>query len=438
MSEGSQGIFRKEALERMSSPERLDQLIRIVSSKHWLMMATMLALTGVVVGWCILGRLPTTVSGQGIIIRPRKIVEIQSQATGKLVNFNLRVGDPVLRGNVLGLVDQTEIRKQMQEDRSRLVELETQDRQKSALQQEQLRLQARDVAERKKFLLIQASSRDDSINAAEALAPVLKARLESLQDVVRQGLEPKSSADLLQAQRDYLENQSKISDLKALRSEIAGQVQQLETSAKELARTFFEASTTRKNQIMELRKTIALYEVQLERNTRIVAEHSGTVVEVATNLGQVMIPGTRVASIEIQEPSGGLVCVTYLPVRDGKRVKTGMVIQATPDTVKRERFGGILGKVSSVSAFPVTREGAALLLGTPEIATRLLRDEPRIEVVAELEADPATFSGYRWSSSKGPDLRVTAGTTTTGRITVEMRSPATYILPFLREISGIY
>jgi HlyD family secretion protein len=437
VSEGSHGVFRKQALDRMSSPERLDQLIRIVSSKHWLMMAAMLAMMGGVVAWCILGRLPTTVSGQGIIIRPRKIIAMQSQAAGKLLSFNLHVGDQVRKGDLLGLVDQTEIRKQLQEDRLRLVEYETQDRRKTALQQEQILLQDREVEERKKYLLNQASSRDDSIRAAEALAPVLQTRLDMLTEVVKQGLEPRNSAELLQARKDLLENQSKISDLKVLRSEIEGQMQEFKTGEKELERTFFEVSMERRNQIMELRKNIALCEVQLERNTRIVAEHSGWVVEIAANLGQVMSPGTRLASVEVQEPSAGLVCVTYFPVRDGKRIQPGMKIQVTPDTVKRERFGGILGRVSSVSAFPVTREGASLLLGSPEVAARLLGDEPQIEVIAEPETDPATFSGYRWSSRKGPDLSITTGTTTTSRVTIEMRSPITYILPFLREISGI-
>jgi len=436
--EEKQGLFRKEALERMSSPERLDQLIQIVSPNDWLLLGTTLGIMIFVVAWCIWGQLPTTVTGQGVIVRPRKIIEIQSPAAGRLVNFNLQVGDTVRQGDVLGLIDQAEIRKQLQEDRLRLAELESQDREKTALQEEQIRLQARDVESQKKYLLMQIANREESIKNAELLEPVLKKRREALREAVVEGLEPKVSSEMLQAEREYYDNQAQASTLHTQLSEIESQIKQLDTKETELTRTLLEASTGRKNQILELRKNIALYEVQNERDTKIVCGHFGRIVEIAANLGQIVNPGARLASIEVQESTGKLVSVTYFPVRDGKRIKPGMRIQVTPETVKRERFGGILGKVSSVSAFPVTKEGAALLLGNPEVAAQLLKDEPQIEVVADLMEDASTYSGYRWSSSKGPQLPVTAGTTTNGRVTLEMRTPVSYILPFLRGVSGIY
>jgi HlyD family secretion protein len=422
----------------MSSPERLDQLIQIVSPNDWLLLGTMLAMMIFVLAWCIWGQLPTTVTGQGVIVRPRKIVEIQSPAAGRLVDFSLQVGDMVRQADVLGLIDQAEIRKQLQEDRIRLAELEAQDREKAALQEEQIRLQARDVEFQKKYLLMQIANREESIKNTELLEPVLRKRREALREAVAQGLEPKVSSEMLQAEREYYDNQAQASSFHTQLSEIESQIKQLDTRETELTRTLLEASTSRKNQILELRKNIELYEVQIERDTKIVCGHYGRIVEIAANLGQIVNPGARLASIEVQESTGKLVSVTYFPVRDGKRIEPGMRIQVTPETVKRERFGGILGRVSSVSAFPVTKEGATLLLGNAEVAGQLLKDEPQIEVVADLLEDASTYSGYRWSSSKGPQLPVTAGTTTNGRVTLEMRSPVSYILPFLRGMSGIY
>ena len=57
---------------------------------------------------------------------------------------------------------------------------------------------------------------------------------------------------------------------------------------------------------------------------------------------------------------------------------------------------------------------------------------------ADLRRVPTTPSGYQWSSSTGPTLPMTAGTTTTGRVVLEQRAPLTYLWPILREASGLY
>jgi HlyD family secretion protein len=115
-----------------------------------------------------------------------------------------------------------------------------------------------------------------------------------------------------------------------------------------------------------------------------------------------------------------------------------MRLQVTPDTVQRERYGGILGTVSSVSPVAVTKEGAASTLGNAEVVQNLMPEGGYIEVRAKLEPDLSTASGYRWSSSRGPDVKVSAGLTHSTRVTIEGRAPVTYLLPVLRELSGVY
>ena len=128
----------------------------------------------------------------------------------------------------------------------------------------------------------------------------------------------------------------------------------------------------------------------------------------------------------------------YFPVEDGKKIVPGMTIHIAPDTVQRQRFGSMIGIVKTVSAFPITKEGVQSLVGNAEVVDVLLSQGPAIEVMAGLTPNTATFSGYQWSSSTGPPLPITAGTTTTGRVVLEHRAPITYLLPMLRETSGLY
>lgn len=133
------------------------------------------------------------------------------------------------------------------------------------------------------------------------------------------------------------------------------------------------------------------------------------------------------------EDSQGLVSLAYFTIGDGKRIQPGMKMMITPDTVKRETSGGILGKVTFVSAFPITKESAAGLIGNAELADALISQGGQMQVVAQLTLDPSTFSGYAWSSSQGPKYqKISSGTTTSVSVTLEEKAPITFVFPIFQ------
>ncbi|NMF84253.1 hypothetical protein [Nodosilinea sp. P-1105] len=62
-------LFRQESLERLSSPERLDELMPIVSLRRWLPLATMALLLGVGATWGWWGRIPVTAQASGVLVQ---------------------------------------------------------------------------------------------------------------------------------------------------------------------------------------------------------------------------------------------------------------------------------------------------------------------------------------------------------------------------------
>ena len=64
---GDSNIFRQEALERLSSPEQLDQLMQIVSPRSWLPLVTVGGLLGAALVWACEGRIPVTTSSHAIL-----------------------------------------------------------------------------------------------------------------------------------------------------------------------------------------------------------------------------------------------------------------------------------------------------------------------------------------------------------------------------------
>jgi HlyD family secretion protein len=476
-----QNFFREKSLERLASPERLDQLMEVINPKSWLPLASLGLLIGSGLVWSIYGRIPITIEGRGALVYPSKVVPLQSKSAGQLVALNVKVGDVVKKGEVIGKIDQSGLRKQLQEQRNKLLELRSQDQAVGSLQGVRNAEERRSIQQQRLFLMQQMKglqelspslqstsgnsiqeqrrSLQQRLRQAQAMAPVLHERLKVRQQLYEQRLI--TNDVLLDAQVKDKENRDAIADTQAQLkqldakaveqektnrdnftsiSDVQAKLKELDSREATLAQQDLEASTNRQKEIQDVQRQIAQLELQLRNDSQIISQHTGRILELAVNPGQVIETGTRIGNIETEVRSSNLVGMTYFTVADGKKIQPGMVIQVTPQTIKRERFGGIVGTISSVSSFPISTESAASIIGNPEVVKGLVADKQEgvIQVFAELKPDPATFSGFEWSSSRGPQQKISAGTTTTVRVTVEERTPITFVLPILRSTSGIY
>lgn len=482
MVEQKRTIFREKSLERLSSPERLDQLMQVISPKSWLPLLSLGSLVLVAGIWSIKGRIPITVEGRGVLIYPSKVVAIQTKDVGQLLALNVQVGDIVKKGQILGTIDQVQVRKDLQQQRDKLAELQSHNQAFGSLEQVETTKEKRAIYQQRQYLqkrileiqtltpVLQTKSSNSieqqrqaikqRFQDAQALIPILKERLK-----IRKYLFEKEKAipgDMaLESEQQYLDNVGKIADLRSQLKELdvketqqdqdylgnlnaitdlRSKLKDLDTREASLAKENLDTATVREKEIQDVKREIAKLELQLNDNSQIISQHSGRILELAIHPGQVIDTGTRLGSIEAVNPSSKLVGITYFTVADGKKIQPGMTLQITPQTVKRERFGGIVGTVTNISSFPITKESAANVVGNPEIVEGLASDkkEGLMQVYADLKFDSATFTGYQWSSSKGPQLKISPGTTTTVRVKVEERAPITFVLPILRSTSGIY
>jgi HlyD family secretion protein len=373
-----------------------------------------------------------------VILRPRQIMEAQTTVAGRILSLRVHGGDRVREGDLIATLDQSDILKRIQENRRHAEVLEEQDRRKNAAEQHQAALQAQQDGMERSGLETSRGALRKNLADAESLRPVLQAHAESNRKLVTEKLLGFAGKDVADSESAVRDNDAKIADYATRLGQIDAQLQQIETRGATLARQILEESLTRRNDIEQIRRTIELDDFQIRQDGNIRSQYSGRVAEVMAAAGQVMPAGGRLLTLEAEDAGVGLLSISYFPVRDGKRIHPGMRLQVTPDTVQRERFGGILGTVSSVSPVAVTKEGATSTIGNGELVQNLMPEGGYIEVRAMLEPDLSTASGYRWSSSRGPDMKVTAGLTHSTRVTIEGRAPVTYLLPILRELSGVY
>lgn len=94
-------LYRKSALEKISSPEQLDKVLKITSPASWLVLAGITLLIVVTVIWAFVGTIPTTVSAQGIISSPVGTNAVYTGDSGKVVAVLVHEGSEVHLGDAI-------------------------------------------------------------------------------------------------------------------------------------------------------------------------------------------------------------------------------------------------------------------------------------------------------------------------------------------------
>jgi HlyD family secretion protein len=412
-------IFRKVSLERLSSPEQLDQMVQVTDPKGWLALAGIGALLLAAIGWGIFGSIPTEAQGTGILLRQGGVSDLVSNAAGQVQEVLVAVGDVIEKGQPVARIQQDVLLRQIADDRSKQRLLQSQFGDAVRIADRQKRLRARDLAQ-------QRSNLERSGESLEKDVALLRERLDAQQSLLKDGLITKetflTTQQALNAKRDQLA-QARLDlnglDLKRIEADQALD-QQLEIR-----------QTTLRDLELEIRELNA----KLGENVNILSPYSGRVLEVLANRGDVVNPGTAILSVEVL--SENLQAVLFVPAATGKQVQRGMTVQLSPSTVKREEYGSLLGTVTWVAEFPSTSRGMVRLLGNEALVTKLMEQGPPIQVNVALRRDAATPTGYRWSSSRGPDLKISSGTLATGDIVIQRDRPLHLVIPKIREATGL-
>lgn len=163
---------------------------------------------------------------------------------------------------------------------------------------------------------------------------------------------------------------------------------------------------------------------------QVTSPYSGAeVLELKIGVGSLVNQGQSLASLEFSGEAVDLEAVLYLSPAEGKNVQPGMEVKIAPVTVKPEEFGYLLGQVASVADFPATQEGMLVTLGSEELIETLVTEPAPIEVKISLLPEKTTASGYKWSSSTGPDFELNSGTPGVATITINKQRPIELILP---------
>lgn len=470
------GLFRKQALERLSSPDRLDELLVVLGRGDWTLLVTAAALVVAALAWGAFGRIPLYAEGRAVLARPGAVAPVAAHAAGVLERLDLAVGARVEAGQVVARLAQPLLEQRLTERRQALERtLAHQEARRAgqaaehaaartALEARRERAErrieeARAAADAAHRDLLRAAA-DDRARVAEleALARVHLAAARERQAAVRRLLAGGSASDqaVLDAERVAVAAASALGDLdlRALnlsQAEITAEQAWVEALHRTLDLEDALAAMNREeaglgareaelaaDQALELaaaRAAVEAAERELADASTLRAARAGVVLEVAAVVGEHLAAGQRLASLQVDgSAEGPLVALGFFAVKGGKLVAPGARAELTPDMVERERFGGVLGHVREVATFPVSTAAAASLLGDRELAASLTAEGRQVHLTIDLAPAAGTPSGVAWTLSGGPDLTLSEGTTADVRVRVEEVPPLALLLPALRRL----
>ena len=415
----SERIFRKVALERLSSPDQLDRLITTTSPIGWVALLAIAVMLSGIVAWGFLGSVPTRVQGAGILVsRGGQVFDAMAPASGVLANV-AAIGTAVGKGDVVATLDDAQAEQNLQHAQNLLRE------QVDQLAELSARFD-REIDARRKVDAQQRDNLATIIGSAEQRHTFYADELRGDEPVAIKGF---ITRRYVQETRQLMETAEQ--DVRRARNDLL----RLDAEEIDLIGHRDQEVWHQQEAVNAARRSVEELKIQLDRNTRIISPIAGHVTEVKASVGTVVAPGRPILSIEAA--GKGLELMLYMPPEQGKKLAPGMEVRIEPATVRKEEFGTLIGHLLDISEYPVSPDGMVAVLGNPELVKLFSAQGAPYAARVGLVRDSASLSGYRWATGHGPPVTLSGGTTATAEVTVRTQAPITLLLPLLRERTGI-
>jgi HlyD family secretion protein len=117
-------LFRKAALDKLASPERLDELMEVTAPSGWIALAALGVVIFSSVLWGFFGSISIKVPGNGILMRGEAVRTISATGSGQLSEILVAPGDIVIEGQVVARISQPELVLRIENAREELARLD--------------------------------------------------------------------------------------------------------------------------------------------------------------------------------------------------------------------------------------------------------------------------------------------------------------------------
>jgi HlyD family secretion protein len=398
-------------------------------SDHAQVGVSLAAVGGALALWALFWPVPTEVEGKGVLVFPDNAGILNARSGGQVRSVYVKTGERVARGQVLMQLYLPVLERQLDQQRGNLRQLQRHNEQLDA--RDALRL----LTEKRALDTALGKYADDRRRYGE-LQATYTSKLRNLEWLARREVVAPLSSDVVSAEQGLTSTSVNLDDVKINEKNVLTNYQQVKL-------TIETQALQRRYQIDDLKRQIQVTEAKIAYDGKVQAERDGTVLDLQVIPGQTVGTGQRLGTIGRPEQPNAkdlpLRAVAYFSPADARRLPLGLPVEVVPLWNQRGRFGGIVGHVKQVLTLPATEDDISTTVGNPQLAQELTKNGPVMRSEIELERDPSSVDGYRWTLSGGSGVfPIRDGLTVSTHAYVEWRSPISYVLPGLRSLTGGY
>jgi HlyD family secretion protein len=412
-------IFRKVSLERLSSPEQLDQVLRVTATKMWLGVVAIFLILVTTVVWGLTGSISTTAAGQGVIVRKGGVLNVVSRGGGLVVDLKVKVGDRIKADQVVARIAQPLLAERIRSMRQGYAEALNEREHALRIRTNSARLQV-DAVDR------QRANAELQIKELEEQVRLTNEQIATDEQLLGKGLITRQQA--LATQQKLINIQDQIANLKA-------QVKHLDAQKFAIESQPQEDDAAMRTRLSNLQRDLAAAEKELSMAESVVSPYAGEVLELKVYPGGTVLLGEPIVSI--QPDALNLELVAYMSASQAKDTAVGMEAQVSPTTIKREEYGFMRGSVVYVADFPATEAALMRSFENESLARVIASQGPVTELRVALKGSANSPSGFQWSTSKGPNLALSSGTMCTLQIVTRRQRPITLLFPYMKQKLGL-
>jgi NHLM bacteriocin system secretion protein len=401
-----------------------DKPLALVTYRHWFFLAIIGLITFLILLWLIFGKVGIVANGEGIILPDTQgVFAISSKGAGIVESVSIGQGQPINKGQVLAILDQSEARVAIDAHKALIQVTQWHYKKIKALSDTQVSLASKLHTEKTRLLADYEKSYRLYTQYFENLMKN-EQRLMKLGYISAFELEKikHETSNLSLKLKEFFSNQTQ-SDINKYAAILA-----IEKSLADL-----------KENIENQKAQLSIAERQYQEHKFIKSPESGVILSVNIAPGQYITSGQKGFTVTKGNLSANHFIAFFNPLTYSRLIKPGMIAYVIPSFLSEYQYGSISATIETIDRFPQSIESINAIVSNEALTQFVSNDnKPMLMANVKLMTDPQDASKYVWNAhgrGSPPPYAIPVGTLCHIKVLIEHRSPMSFILPVLRRVS---